>query len=70
MAGTLSAAAARTGREVAKTGPAGVMPAGPVERPASRQRVSASRTCSGVGAVPPRWDGIHQVSFASLGRTG
>ena len=34
------------------------------------QRASAARTCSGVGAVPPRWAGIHQVSFASLGRTG
>lgn len=34
------------------------------------QRASAARTCSGVGAVPPRWAGIHQVSVASLGRTG
>ncbi|MET7295070.1 hypothetical protein ABZS79_23550 [Streptomyces griseoloalbus] len=34
------------------------------------QRASASRTCSGVGAVPPRWAGIHQVSSGPLGRTG
>lgn len=29
-----------------------------------------SRTSAGVGAVPPRWAGTHQVSLASLGRTG
>ncbi|MFF4029800.1 GNAT family N-acetyltransferase [Streptomyces sviceus] len=33
-------------------------------------RASASRTCSGVGAVPPRCAGIHQVSSGPLGRTG
>lgn len=32
--------------------------------------VSASRTSAAVGAVPPRCAGTHQVSFASLGRTG
>ncbi|GGX01849.1 hypothetical protein GCM10010383_34960 [Streptomyces lomondensis] len=35
-----------------------------------RQRASACRTCSGVGAVPPRWAGIHQVSSGPFGRTG
>lgn len=38
--------------------------------PAAVQRASAARTCSGVGAVPPRWAGIHQVSSGPLGRTG
>lgn len=33
-------------------------------------RASASRTCSGVGAVPPRCAGIHHVSSGPLGRTG
>ena len=34
------------------------------------QRASAALTSSGVGAVPPRWAGIHQVSSGPFGRTG
>lgn len=34
------------------------------------QCASVARSCSGVGAVPPRWAGIHHVSSAPLGRTG
>lgn len=39
-------------------------------RARTRQLVSASRASAAVGAVPPRCAGTHQVSDASLGRTG
>ncbi len=34
------------------------------------QRRSRAAASAGVGAVPPRWAGIHQVSSGPLGRTG
>ncbi|ROQ73065.1 hypothetical protein EDD95_5711 [Streptomyces sp. CEV 2-1] len=39
-------------------------------RPPTGRRQPRSRTSAGVGAVPPRCVGTHQVSLASLGRTG
>ena len=38
--------------------------------PEGRQSVPAVRSCSGVGALPPRWAGIHQASSGPLGRPG
>ncbi|CAM5671309.1 hypothetical protein SSPIM334S_08036 [Streptomyces spiroverticillatus] len=60
--------AARTGRVARAAGPQ--IQCSPVPLKGRPRQPVASRSCAGVGAVPPRWAGIHQVSFSSFGRTG